>query len=181
MKSRKQFLTAMGARIAGTVLGNNYYNKDPKDPPQPEFSFTATTTLGSVQDLGFTPHGPRRIIPITGGIFEGPAIKGTVEPGGADWQIIRADNVAELDAQYTLKTDDGVLIYIRNKGYRHGPANVMQRLAKGEAVDAKEYYFRATPVFETASEKYNYLNKFIYIASGERKSDSVIIHFFKVL
>ena len=100
-----------------------------------------------MQDLGNTPHGHRRIIPITGGSFEGPAIKGTVEPGGADWQIIRADNVAELNAQYTLKTDDGALIYITNKGYRHGPPAVLQRLAKGEAVDPKEYYFRAVPFF----------------------------------
>ena len=134
-----------------------------------------------VQDLGNTPHGHRRIIHITGGAFDGPAIKGTVEPGGADWQIIRADNVAELDAQYTLKTDDGVFIFIRNKGYRHGPAEVLQRLAKGEAVDPREYYFRAVPVFETASEKYNYLNKFIYIVTGERKANNVVIDFFKIL
>ena len=171
----------MGLGIAGTALGGKNFTNKTNDGPQLEFAFSATITLGNVQDVGLTPHGRRRIIPITGGTFEGPAIKGTVEPGGADWQIIRTDNVAELDAQYTLKTDDGVLIYIRNKGYRHGPAEVLQRLAKGEAVDPKEYYFRTTTVFETASEKYNYLNKFIYIASGERKKDSVLIHFYKVL
>jgi hypothetical protein len=88
---------------------------------------------------------------------------------------------AELDAQYTLKTDDGVFIYIKNKGYRHGPAEVLQRLAKGEAVDPKEYYFRTVPVFETSSEKYDYLNKCVYIATAERKKESVIIHFYKVL
>jgi hypothetical protein len=137
--------------------------------------------LGAIQEVGNTAHGRRRIIPIVGGRFEGPAIKGTVEPGGADWQIIRTDNVAELDAHYTLKTEDGVFIYIINKGYRHGPAEVLQRLAKGDTVNPKEYYFRTTPVFETASEKYDYLNKYIYIASGERKKESVIIHFYKVL
>ena len=181
MKSRKQFLTTMGLGLTGIAMGKNPVRLENNDLPQLEFAFTAAITLGTVQELGNTPHGRRRIIPITGGTFEGPAIKGTVEPGGADWQIIRADNVAELDAQYTLKTDDGVFIYIRNKGYRHGPAEVLQRLSKGEAVDPKEYYFRAAPVFETASEKYNYLNKFIYIASGERKKDSVVIHFYKVL
>jgi hypothetical protein len=181
MKSRKQFLTTMGLGISGIALGKSPVQMEKDELPQLEFAFTATITLGTIQEVGATPHGRRRIIPITGGTFEGPAIKGAVEPGGADWQIIRTDNVAELDAQYTLKTDDGVFIYIRNKGYRHGPPGVIQRLMKGEAVDAKEYYFRATPVFETASEKYDYLNKFIYIATGERKKDSVLIHFYKVL
>ncbi len=181
MKNRKQFLTTLGLGITGIATGKTQIHFDNEELPKLEFAFTATITLGVIQEVGNTPHGRRRIIPITGGTFEGPAIKGTVEPGGADWQIIRADNVAELDAQYTLKTDDGVLIYIRNKGYRHGPAEVLQRLAKGETVNPKEYYFRATPFFETASEKYNYLNKYIYIASGERKKDSVVINFYKVL
>jgi hypothetical protein len=181
MKNRKQFLTTIGLGITGIAMGKNKIHFENEELPKLEFAFTATITLGAIQELGNTPHGRRRIIPITGGTFKGPAIKGTVESGGADWQIVRADNVAELDAQYTLKTDDGVLIYVRNKGYRHGPAEVLQRLAKGEAVNPKEYYFRATPVFETASEKYNYLNKYIYIASGERKKDSVVINFYKVL
>jgi hypothetical protein len=181
MKNRKQFLTTIGLGITGMAMGKNLIHVENEELPKLEFAFTATITLGAVQEVGNTPHGRRRIIPITGGTFNGPAIKGTVEAGGADWQIIRTDNVAELDAQYTLKTDDGVLIYIRNKGYRHGPAEVLQRLAKGEAVNPKEYYFRATPIFETASEKYNYLNKYIYIASGERKKDSVVINFYKVL
>jgi hypothetical protein len=181
MKNRKQFLTTMGLGIAGAAWGGKNFSDKPNEGPKLEFAFSATITLGTIQEVGATPHGRRRIIPITGGSFDGPAIKGMVEPGGADWQIVRADNVAELDAQYTLKTDDGVFIYIRNKGYRHGPAEVIQRLSGGEEVDAKEYYFRATPVFETASEKYNYLNKYIYVASGERKKDSVVIHFYKVL
>ena len=181
MKSRKQFLTTVGVGLTGIALGKNPIQLDNNESPKLEFAFTASITLGIVQDLGATPHGHRRIIPITGGTFEGPAIKGTVEPGGADWQIIRADNVAELNAKYTLKTNGGVLIYVENKGYRHGPADILQRLSRGEVVDAKEYYFRATPVFETASEKYDYLNKYIYIASGERNKDSVIIHFYKVV
>jgi len=181
MKNRKQFLTTMGLGLTGVALGKSPVQQGNDDLPKLEFAFKATVTLDKLQDLGNTPHGHRRIIPITGGSFEGPRIQGTVVPGGADWQIIRADNVAELSAQYTLKTDDGALIYITNKGYRHGPATVMQRLAKGEAVDPKEYYFRATPFFETASEKYDYLNKYIYICTGERKMDSVVLNFYKVL
>jgi Protein of unknown function (DUF3237) len=181
MKNRKQFLKTMGLGMTGIVMSRNPGHLDKNEPPRLEFAFTATISLGPVQELGDTPHGRRRIIPITGGIFYGPAIKGTIEPGGADWQIVRTDKVAELDAQYTLKTDDGVFIYIKNKGYRHGPTEVIERLAQGEAVEPKEYYFRATPVFETAAEKYSYLNKYIYIASGERRKDSVVIHFYKVL
>lgn len=181
MKNRKEFLISMGLGLTGITLAKPSIHIENTELPKLEFAFAANITLDSVQEVGNTPHGRRRIIPITGGTFEGPAIKGTVEAGGADWQIIRADNVAELNAKYTLKTNDGALIYIENKGYRHGPAEVLQRLAKGEAVDVKEYYFRTTPVFETASEKYDYLNKYIYIATGERKKDSVIIHFYKVL
>ena len=181
MKSRKQFLTTIGVGITGVVWGGTRGNQKVGSAPQLEVAFTANITLGTVQEIGDTPHGRRRIIPITGGTFEGPNIKGTVEAGGADWQIIRPDNVAELEAKYTLRTYDGVLIYVANRGYRHGPAEVMQRLSRGEAVDPKEYYFRASPVFETASEKYSYLNKYLYVASGERKKDSVVIHFYKVL
>ena len=181
MKTRKQFLTVVGAGLAGVAMGGHKMMVAVAIDPQLEFAFTATITLGIVQEMGVTPHGKRRVIPITGGTFAGPAINGTIEPGGADWQIVRADNVAELDAQYTLKTDDGIFIYIKNKGYRHGPVEVLQRLAKGEPVDSKEYYFRTAPVFETSSEKYDYLNKFLYIATAERKKDSVVIHFYKVL
>lgn len=181
MKNRKEFLISMGLGLASITLAKASIHLENTELPKLEFAFTANITLDSAQEVGNTPHGRRRIIPITGGTFEGPAIKGTVEAGGADWQIIRADNVAELNAKYTLKTNDDALIYIENKGYRHGSAEVLQRLAKGEPVDVKEYYFRTTPVFETASKKYDYMNKYIYIASGERKKDSVIIHFYKVL
>src|SRR5690349_22324737 len=82
----------------------------------------AEITLAAPQELGDTPAGRRRIIPITGGRFEGERLRGRVLPGGADWQIVRPDGVADLDARYTLETSDGALIYVRNHGYRHGPA-----------------------------------------------------------
>jgi len=180
MKTRKEFLATIGVGLAGAAMGGHTVSSTMNDP-QLEFAFSATITLGTVQEVGATPHGKRRIIPITGGTFAGPFIKGTVEPGGADWQVVRDDNVAELDAQYTLRTDDGVFVFIRNRGYRHGPAEVLRRIANGEPVDPKEYYFRTAAVFETASEKYDYLNKHIYIATAERKKDGVIIHFYKVV
>jgi len=181
METRRQFLTTMGVGLTGVASGDQNTNNLAAEAPPLEFAFSATVTLGAIQTVGDVPHGQRRIIPITGGAFEGPAIKGRVESGGADWQLIRTDKVAELEAKYTLRTDDGVLIYISNKGYRHGSSEVMQRLANGGDVNPKEYYFRTAAVFETASKKYDYLNKHIYVATGERKKDNVVIHFYKVL
>ena len=181
MKTRKQFLTTVSLGIAGAVLGNNEFTNKNRDTPQLEFAFSAKVTLDKLQDLGNTPHGHRRIVPITGGSFEGPAINGIVVPGGADWQIVRADGVIEVSAQYILQTDDGALIYVNNKGYRNASPEVSKRIANGELVDAKEYYFRTIPFFETASAKYNYLNNHIFICSAERKMDYVLINFYKAL
>ena len=91
--------------------------------------FVAEISLAKPQELGETPQGRRRIIGITGGSFSGAKLSGRVLPGGADWQVIRADGVADLDARYTLETGDGALIYVRNRGYRHGPSNILEKLA----------------------------------------------------
>ena len=96
-----------------------------------EFLCKIEVTLEPVRDLGDTPLGRRRIIGITGGKFSGPRLSGRVLPGGADWQVVRADGVAELDARYTIETADGALIYVANRGVRHGPAEVIRRLAAG--------------------------------------------------
>jgi hypothetical protein len=113
--------------------------------------FRAEITLAPPQELGEVPLGRRRIIGITGGRFRGERLSGRVLAGGADWQVIRADGVAELDARYTLETADGALIYVRNRGYRHGARNILERLAAGEDVDPALYYMRTTPRFETAT------------------------------
>ena len=130
--------------------------------PPLELAFIATISVSEVQEIGITPRDKRRIISITGGTFDGPVLKGPVESDGADWQLIRDGNVVELEARYTLRTDDGNLIYVKNRGYRHGPAEVLQRLLTGQGVDPKEYYFPTAPVFETAFEKYDYFNRYIY-------------------
>ena len=137
-------------------------------------------TLEPVRDLGDTPLGRRRIIGITGGSFSGARLSGKVLPGGADWQLIRADGVAYLDARYTLETADGALIYVNNKGYRHGPPEVIARLARGEQVDPALYYMRATPWFETAAPAYAWLNRTICVCTGARRSASVELDFYEV-
>ena len=140
----------------------------------------AEVTLAPPQELGDSPLGRRRIIPITGGSFRGEKLAGRVLPGGADWQVIRADGVAELDARYTLETDDRALIYVRNFGYRHGPAEVLQRLAAGEPVDPSLYYMRTTPRFETGAERYRWLNRLICVATGARRAAAVELEVFEV-
>jgi len=140
----------------------------------------AEVTLAPVQELGDSPLGRRRIIPITGGTFRGERLSGRVLPGGADWQVIRSDGVAELDARYTLETEDKALIYVRNFGYRHGPAEVIKRLAAGEPVDPALYYMRTTPRFETGAERYQWLNRIICVGTGARRASAVELDFYEV-
>lgn len=140
----------------------------------------AEITLAAPQELGDTPHGRRRVIPITGGSFRGERLTGRVLAGGADWQVVRADGVAELDARYTLETVDRALIYVRNFGYRHGPADVIRRLMAGEPVDPALYYMRTTPRFETGAERYRWLNGLICVASGARRAAAVELEVFEV-
>jgi hypothetical protein len=145
-----------------------------------EFLCKLEVTLEPIRDLGETPLGRRRIIGITGGKFSGPRLSGKVLPGGADWQVIRADGVAYLDARYTLETNDGALIYVNNRGYRHGPKDVIERLAKGEDVDPALYYMRATPWFETSATRYAWLNRSICVATGARRPAAVELEFYEV-
>jgi len=145
-----------------------------------EFLCKIQVTLEPARELGNTPLGRRRIIAITGGQFSGPRLSGRVLAGGADWQLIRGDGVAYLDARYTLETSDGALIYVSNHGYRHGPPEVIERLARGEDVDPALYYMRATPWFETAAPKYAWLNRTICVASGARRAAAVELDFYAV-
>lgn len=141
----------------------------------------AQVTLAPALELGDTPAGRRRIVEITGGSFEGERLRGRVLPGGADWQVIRADGVAHLDTRYTLQTHDGALVYVRNVGYRHGPPEVIRRLAAGEAVDPALYYMRTTPWYETGDERYAWLNRIVCVATGARRASSVELDVFEVL
>ncbi|MFO7600162.1 MAG: DUF3237 domain-containing protein [Candidatus Desulfacyla sp.] len=143
--------------------------------PSLRLLYTSSVEVGPPMVVGDISYGERRIIPITGGSFVGPRLSGRVLPGGADWQVIRRDGIAELEARYTLETDDGALIYVLNKGIRSGPKEVMERLARGEAVHPGEYYFRTRPVFETGAAGYQWLHRLIAVATGERLPDKVII------
>lgn len=176
--SRREFISLMGLGIAAH-MADAPYRADMSI--KLDFAFSAEVSLDPALELGPTGHGQRRIIPIIGGKFNGPGFQGVVLPGGADWQIVRQDKVAELDARYTLKTDDGALIYISNKGYRHGPTEILTKISRGEEVDPTQYYFKTAATFETSAEKYQWLTRTIIIATAERKKDKVLIDFYKVI
>ena len=151
-------------------------------PPTPSLELLChvAVKIAAPQLIGTVLTGERRIIPITGGRFEGQRMRGEILPGGADWQIVAADGTAILEARYTLKTDDGALIYVRNTGYRHGPPEALAAIARGEQVDPAKYYFRATPTFETGDKKYAWLNRLICVCSAVRLKEEVLLDFYEV-
>ena len=148
--------------------------------PALRFLYTSRIEIQGPVQVGQSPYGLRRVIYIAGGAFHGPSMSGTVLKGGADWQFVRSDGVTELEARYTLKTDDGAFISVVNWGLRHGPKEIMEKLLAGEKVDPATYYFRATPRFETGAEKYRWLNKMVTVAAGERRANEVVITVYEV-
>jgi Protein of unknown function (DUF3237) len=135
--------------------------------------------LAEILQLGQTPYGDRRIIHITGGRFEG-RLSGRIVPGGADWQLMRPDGVADLEARYTLETGAGERVLVRSEGLRHGPPEVIAALARGEAVDPAHYYFRTALRFETSAPALAFLNKLIAIGRGIREPRAVLLEVFEV-
>ncbi|AMO22657.1 DUF3237 domain-containing protein [Ramlibacter solisilvae] len=132
--------------------------------------FEMRLQVPQIVDMGDTPLGRRRIATVTGGSFHGERLRGEVvgAPAG-DWLLQRKDGVTVLDVRLLLRTDDGEHIYMSYRGVRHGPADVMARLAAGEPVDPGSYYFRIVPVFETAATQYEWINKIVAVGTGRRE------------
>ena len=143
------------------------------------YTMTLRVDVGKPAEFGAVPGGRRRVVPILGGTFEGPGIRGRVLPG-ADWQLVREDGLAELDTRYALETDAGALIYIRTAGIRHASPELTARLLAGEPVDPSRVYFRTIPVFETSAPELRPLTRAIFVGSGERHPGDVVIHVWKV-
>jgi len=132
-------------------------------------------TLGEPLDFGELARGHRRIVPQTGGTFTGPEISGKLLPGAsADWQIVLADGTSFADMRYTLQTDGGDLLYVQSRGVRHGGAEALARLGRGEEVDASEYTFRTSTQIETAAPQLDWLNKGVFVSVGARRPKGVI-------
>ena len=148
---------------------------------QTRYVFTITAEIGDVTTAGETGHGVRRIIPITGGTVKGEGISGKVCAFGADFQIIRPNELIELEAKYAFETDDGAVVYVESKGLRFGPVDLLQKLKRGQPVDPKLIYFRTVPKFETGHEKYRWLMENLFIGSAARHADRVVIDVHQVL
>lgn len=146
----------------------------PKDTPQLEFALQLKVTLGQAFSIENTQHGRRTVIPITGGTFEGPGIKGTIINGGADYQLANAQGHTELEAIYCIKTDDGVYIHVRNRGI----------IAGGQDADGKPtFYFRAAPQFEApADSKYGWLNNALFVCAPEfsQQFQGIVLNVWKI-
>ena len=150
--------------------------------PQPTLRHVADLTikLDTIVEMGQGQGGTRRIIPIIGGQVRGPAFSGEIMNVGADWQTIFASGLAELDTRYAFRTDDGAVIEIRNFGYRHGPANVMQKVAAGEDVDPSQYYMRTHARLETGHPDYQWVNNTLFVGVGGRLKSSVMLSLYAV-
>jgi hypothetical protein len=132
-------------------------------------------------NVGKTPVADRRIAELPGGYFEGERLRGKILPSGSDWQTVREDSAWMINVRTLLETDDGALIGMTYQGLRHGPNEVLARIARGEAVSPLDYYMRVSVVFETASEKYGWLNRVVAVAHGHRLSSGAIYNVFEIV
>ena len=131
--------------------------------------------------VGATPGAYRRVGVVTGGSFEGERLSGAVLDGASDWQTVRNDGSTTLNVRLVLKTEDGALIGMTYQGLRHGPADIIARIEKGEVVDPASYYFRTNPLFETEAAKYDWINRVIAVGIGHRFADGPVYSVFEVL
>ena len=146
-----------------------------------EHLLTITIQPDPFSMLGDFPLGERRMVTLGAGRFEGrDGLRGTLAPGGTDWQVVRRDGVIEIDAHYLLLTDEVEPIEVRSTGVRGGSADVADRQARGERVDPSEYYFRTHITLRTSSTRWDRLNRIIAVSSGERLPGEVVVHVFEV-
>src|ERR1700753_3610743 len=145
------------------------------------YAFTITAKIADVTTAGDIGTGVRRIIPIIGGEVKGEGINGKVLPSVSDFQIIRPNELIDLEAKYAFETDDGAVVYVENKGIRFGPVDLLLRLKRGEPVDPKLIYFRTVPKFETGAAKYRWLMEHLFIGSAARHADRVVVDVHQVL
>lgn len=146
-----------------------------------DWLMTARVQVHRPLQIGETPSGFQQAVPIGEGSFAGPDIRGTVIPGSHDWQLIQRDGIAMLDVTGAMLTDDDVTIRVSSKGMRHGPPEVMARLAAGEQVSPDAYYMRAVAEFDAPEGPYDWLNRSLFVSWGERYADEVVIHYYRVL
>ena len=162
------------------VLGALLHAQSKPVLPRLEPAFNLHLELGKPTDVGKTgPLGLRRLVPVLGGSLEGAGLKGKIMPG-VDYQMIHPDGLTEIDAHYTVQLDNGDLLYVVNRGVRHGPSDVLARLNAGEKVDQSQIYFRTVITVETAAPNLQWMNRTIFVTAGERLPNEALIHVYRV-
>ena len=150
------------------------------DTPALTYLTQVRCEVGDLLTLGPAPLGERRCVPLLGGNVLGPGLNGRILPGGADWQWSRSDNVLEIAAHYMIETPDGARIEVQSDGLRHGPPEVLARLARGEDVDSSEYFFRTLMRFTTGHAAYAHLNRVMALARGRREARRVVLDVWQI-
>ena len=177
-KLLRSFLV-LSVGIWGAGAGSVYGQQKP-EPPKLDLAFDLHLELGKATDVGqIGPAGMRRVVPVMGGTLEGPGLKGKILPG-ADYQIIHPDLLTEIDAHYVVQLESGDLLYVTNRGVRHGPMEVLQKLAAGEKVDQSLIYFRTVVSVETAAPALQWMNRTIFVCKGERLPNEALIHVYRL-
>jgi hypothetical protein len=137
--------------------------------------------VGPIVSLGGpAKHGERRYVALKGGTVQGPELQGTIVEGGVDWQVLRGDGVLDIAAHYVVRTPDGALVEVQSDGIRHGPPEVMARLARGEPVARDEYFFRTLMRFTTGAPTWVHLNKVLALAVGQRQAAQVVLDVYRI-
>lgn len=147
-------------------------------PPTLEHVCDLHVELAPIREMGVGRGGTRRIIPIVGGTVRGPKLSGTILNLGADWQTVFDNGCAQLDTRYAFETDDGALVEVINYGFRHGPPEVIARMAAGEEVDPGDYYMRTHARLETGDARYDWVNRTLFVGTGARRAAAVEIALF---
>ena len=150
-------------------------------PPPLSWLTRVVCEVGPVVSLGGpAKHGERRFVPILSGSARGPELNGVLLEGGVDWQVQRADGVTDISAHYVIRTDDGALVEVQSEGLRHGPAEVMARLARGEPVPPQDYFFRTLVRLTTGHPAWLHLNRALALAVGQREKSRVVLDFWRI-
>lgn len=154
---------------------------DPLSAPSLRLLADLSVEVGAPLEVGAVPTlGRRRLIPILGGSAHGPHWQGRILPGGADFQLIAGERVALLEARYVIETDAGDLIYVENRALRSGPPELLARLARGEPVDPASIYFRCAPRFEVSAPALHWMMERLFVGSGVRHPQQVLLRFFEL-
>lgn len=166
--------------LAGAGFGAGASAEPSAPAPTLTYAFSIRAELAPPVEQGVVAGARHRFIAITGGTVSGPKLSGVVLPGGGDWQAIEEGGLTTIEARYFVKAADGTVIGITNPGVRTASPDVIEKLARGEAVDPSLYYFRTTPSFTAPEGAFGWMRRKVFVARGIRRPDHVMIDYYIV-